>query len=133
MKMGGKHNCLKNSRQKIKRTKNKPDSDGSVEGERADARRDGRTRLARSNPEAQMGTGKNHVFCSVDHEQDWRSHPVDPYSAERADHTYISTYIQYIPCSKCIMKKIGRCLVHKCTSMSLYHHVFWGFLKIDVP
>ena len=25
---------------------------------------------------------------SDDHEQDWQSYPVDPYSAESADHTY---------------------------------------------
>ena len=27
--------------------------------------------------------------CSADHEQDWQRHPVDPYSAESADYTYM--------------------------------------------
>ena len=27
--------------------------------------------------------------CPVDHEQDWQSYPVDPYSAEYADHSYL--------------------------------------------
>ena len=31
--------------------------------------------------------------CLADHEKDWQPNPVDPYSAEGADHTYINTYI----------------------------------------
>ena len=30
--------------------------------------------------------------CSADHEEDWQPYPVDPYSAESADHKYIHTY-----------------------------------------
>ena len=30
--------------------------------------------------------------CSADHEQDWQSYPVDPYSAVCDNHTYIHTY-----------------------------------------
>ena len=33
---------------------------------------------------------------SADHEQDWQPYPVDPYSAESADHTSIYTTM-YIP------------------------------------
>ena len=50
--------------------------------EQADAGRDCRTRLARPNSQARMGTGKNiryHFPCSADHEQDWQPCPVDPY------------------------------------------------------
>ena len=33
----------------------------------------------------------NIVFpCSADHEQDWQSYPVDPYSCYMCDHTYIA-------------------------------------------
>ena len=31
------------------------------------------------------------LSCSADHEQDWQSYPVDPYSAERSDYTHILT------------------------------------------
>ena len=34
------------------------------------------------------GQGNIHFPCSADHEQDWQPYPVDPYSAESADHTY---------------------------------------------
>ena len=27
--------------------------------------------------------------CSTDHEQDWLPYPVDPYSCDMCDHTYI--------------------------------------------
>ena len=36
------------------------------------------------------GQGNINFPCSADHEQDWQSHPVDPYSAIYDDHTYIS-------------------------------------------
>ena len=37
----------------------------------------------------ERGRGKNVYFpCSADHEQDWQSYPVDPYSAISDDHTY---------------------------------------------
>ena len=39
------------------------------------------------------GQGNVHFPCSADHEQDWQSYPVDPYSAICDDHTYIHTYI----------------------------------------
>ena len=35
------------------------------------------------------GQGKLIFLCSADHELDWQPYPVDPYSAESADHTYI--------------------------------------------
>ena len=35
------------------------------------------------------GQGNIHFPCSADHEQDWQSYPVDPYSAICDDHTYI--------------------------------------------
>ena len=37
--------------------------------------------------------GNIHFPCSADHEQDWQTYPVDPYSAIICnDHTYIHTY-----------------------------------------
>ena len=62
----------------------------SVENEQADAGRDGRTRLERPNSQARKGTGKySFPLCSADHEQNWQSYPVDPYSAtcDMAIHT----------------------------------------------
>ena len=38
------------------------------------------------------GQGNIHFPCSADHEQDWQSYPVDPYSAICDDHTYTHTY-----------------------------------------
>ena len=35
--------------------------------------------------------GQTYFPCSADHEQVWQHYPVDLYSAERADHTYILT------------------------------------------
>ena len=33
--------------------------------------------------------------CSGDHEQDWQPYPVDPYSYDMSEHTYIhSVYLQ---------------------------------------
>ena len=44
----------------------------SVENERTDAGRDGRTRLARPNyPSRGRGQGKHHFPCSADYEHDW--------------------------------------------------------------
>ena len=37
------------------------------------------------------GQGNVNFPCSADHEQDWQSYPVDPYSAICDDHTYIHT------------------------------------------
>ena len=50
--------------------------------EQADAGRDCRTRFARPNSQARMGTGKYNINfpCSADHEQNWQPYPVDPYS-----------------------------------------------------
>ena len=39
-----------------------------------------------------LGQGNIHFPCSTDHEQDWQSYPIDPYSAICDDHTYIHTY-----------------------------------------
>ena len=36
----------------------------------------------------ERGQGKFRFPSSVDHEQDWQPSPVDPYSAESADHTF---------------------------------------------
>ena len=57
-----------------------------MENERADAGRDGQTRLAEPNLDTN-GEGGNPFACSADHEQDWQQCPVDPYYAESADHT----------------------------------------------
>ena len=44
-----------------------------------------------------------HFPCSADHEQDWQPYPVDPYSDESTDNTYInvdtftSTYFSTLP------------------------------------
>ena len=32
--------------------------------------------------------GENHFLFSDDHKEDWKPHPVDPQSDERADHKY---------------------------------------------
>ena len=40
----------------------------------------------------ERGQGKYNFSCSADHEQDWQPYPVDPYSADSADPTYIRTY-----------------------------------------
>ena len=37
----------------------------------------------------ERGQGKKRDSCSADHDQNWQPHPVDPYSAESSDHTYI--------------------------------------------
>ena len=49
--------------------------------EQANAGRDCRNRLARPNFQARTRTGEYMNFpCSAEHEQDWQSYPVDPYS-----------------------------------------------------
>ena len=53
----------------------------NVENERAHTR---------PNSQARTGTGEKKKSCSADHEQDWQPYPVDPYSAEIADHTCTS-------------------------------------------
>ena len=58
------------------------------EDEQADAGRDCRTRLARTNSQARTGTGEYYFPCSADHEPDWQPYPVDPYSCFMCDHTY---------------------------------------------
>ena len=42
-----------------------------VKNEQADARRDGRSCLARPNSQTQTATGEKPFSCSTDHEQDW--------------------------------------------------------------
>ena len=67
----------------------------------ADAGRDGRTRLARSNSHRRKRGQGNVIFpCSADHEQGWQPYPVDPYSAIWDDHTYTSTFF---PCRCCCL------------------------------
>ena len=65
----------------------------SMENEQADAGRDGWTRLARPNSQAQTGLGEYQFSLSADREQEWQPYPVDPvdpYSAICDDH--IHTY-----------------------------------------
>ena len=38
------------------------------------------------------GRGNIHLPCSADHEQDWQSYPVDPYSAICDDDTVTSSF-----------------------------------------
>ena len=52
-----------------------------MENEQADARRDGRTRLARPNSQARTGAVNVHFPYSADHEKDWQPYPADFYSA----------------------------------------------------
>ena len=42
----------------------------------------------------ERGQGNIHFPCSADHEQDWQSYPVDPYSCYMCDHTY--KYTNYL-------------------------------------
>ena len=37
----------------------------------------------------ERGQGKFYFPCLADHDQGWKSYPVDPYSAKRDDHTYL--------------------------------------------
>ena len=45
-----------------------------VKNERAEAGREGRTRLTRPNSQARTGTGKTHFPCSVEYKLDWQPH-----------------------------------------------------------
>ena len=56
--------------------------------EQADAGRDRRIHLSRSNPQARTETKKCEFPCPADHEQDWQPYPVDPYSCYMCDYTY---------------------------------------------
>ena len=58
-----------------------------MENEQANAGRDGRNPSHEANFSGAKGTGKKHVPCSADHEQDWQLYLVDPYSAICDDHT----------------------------------------------
>ena len=40
----------------------------------------------------ERGQGNIYVSCLADHEQDWQTYPVDPYSAESADKIYVHTF-----------------------------------------
>ena len=52
---------------------NKKRAQITVQNGQADAGRDGRTHLARPNPQAQTGiSGNMHSLCSADHEQNWQ-------------------------------------------------------------
>ena len=51
-----------------------------VENEQANAGRDGQTRLARPNSQAERGQGDIIFPRSADHEQDWQPYPFDLYS-----------------------------------------------------
>ena len=41
------------------------------------------------------GQGNIYFLCSADHEQDWKSYPVDPYSAIYDDQHSITACTQY--------------------------------------
>ena len=41
----------------------------------------------------ERGQGNIHFPCWPDHEQDWQTHPVDPYSCYMCDYTCIQTQI----------------------------------------
>ena len=74
----------------------------SMGNEKADAGRDGRSRLARSNSQARTGTRKYSLFPrSADHEQNWQPYLVDLYSAICDDLTFeyvcMVTYTAYSP------------------------------------
>ena len=57
--------------------------------EQADAGRDCRTRLTRSNfRHEERGQGDIHFSCSADQVQDWQPYPVEPYSYYMCDHKY---------------------------------------------
>ena len=52
----------------------------------------------------ERGQGNIPFLCSVDHEQDWQPHPVDPYSCYMCDHTYCPEIEKEIPYRRvCIM------------------------------
>ena len=58
--------------------------------EQADAGRDCRTRPSRPISQARTGTGKfSFSLFRADHEQDWQSYQVDPYSCYICDHTHL--------------------------------------------
>ena len=68
-----------------------------VKNNRADAKWDGRTRLARLNSLARAGTGTfifpgqlttSKIGRLMSNLLDWQPYPVDPYSAKCDDHTY---------------------------------------------
>ena len=65
----------------------------SLDNEQAGAGRDGWTHLARPYSQARMGTEKTRVFFPFSCPRAGLATipPVDPYSAECADHTYIHT------------------------------------------
>ena len=41
----------------------------------------------------ERGEGNIHFPCSADHEQDWQTYLVDPYSCYMCDHTYHNSVI----------------------------------------
>ena len=59
----------------------------------ADAGRDCRTRLART----VRRQGNIHFSCSADHEQDWQSYPVDPYSCYYMYNHIVYSYVHILP------------------------------------
>ena len=74
----------------------------SVENERADAGRDGRTSFARPNFQARTGTTKKNSFpVQVITSRIGKPYPVDPCSAEGANHTYMSCICCIISCKWC--------------------------------
>ena len=78
-----------------------------MENQRADVGRDGGSRLARPSTQLRTGTEINYSPRSTGHEQDWQPYPVDPFSAESADYTYIHTTVRIIGVRKGRRTKIG--------------------------
>ena len=97
--------------------------------EMAVAGRDGRKYLARPKSHGCTGTGKNHISCLDDHQQDWQPYPVDPYSTFCGDLTYIYTYFQrayFILMVVGVGKRGTHYLVHGNNCKGSTHH--WNYL-----
>ena len=54
----------------------------------------------------ERGQGSIHFPCSADHEQDWQSDPVDPYSCYMCDHTIHIQYYVGISMKSCILGRV---------------------------
>ena len=60
----------------------------------------------------ERGQGDNYFPCSADHEQDWQTYPVDPYSAICDDHTYTIGESDEMP-------RKGFCLCSPCSHLNV--------------
>ena len=77
--------------------------------EQADAGRDCRIRLARSNSQARTADGEVFIFpVQLTTVQDCQPYPVDPYFCYMCDHTYIHTWLaQFVSQQSYVEKKLG--------------------------